>query len=61
MSDVLLEQPQKPREKDALYWKVFSVRYLFQFNFKYTPMIFSYLSSETTVSFYLAENVEHDH
>ena len=25
MSDILLEQPQKPREKDALYWKVFSL------------------------------------
>ena len=24
MSDVLLEQPQKPREKDTLYWKVFT-------------------------------------
>ena len=25
MSDILLEQLQKPREKEALYWKVFTL------------------------------------
>ena len=28
MSDILLEQAQKPREKGALYWKVFKVKIL---------------------------------